>query len=435
MRDVALIIFVLLGVILTLRYPFVGVLLWTWFSVASPHQEAYGFSRSMPLNLIVAIAMMGSWFFSKDRSLPAQRTLYWLILSFLVWMTFNSFFAVSPNWSWQFWDRFWKIFVLGLFVAAMTTNRVRLQSILWIIVISLFYYGVKGGIFVLVTGGGSHVIGPPSSIIGDNNQLALALLMSLPLANYLRVQSSNKYISNGILIAMPLVVIAIVGTYSRGGMLGLAALSLAALMRVRNRFLYIIAAAAVIIPVLYFMPEQYIERLHTISNYSQDASVQGRLAAWRVAYLSAVDHFPFGAGFYGPQLPQVFNYYFPKEVAHAAHSIYFQVLGENGFIGLGLYLAMIITSFIMSWRIIRAARGTSRLFWVRDMAAMIQMSQFVFCFAGAALSMAYYDVFVLNMCLLLPLDEIVRREKAKGAKQIPALGRSEAPVGAQPVGM
>ncbi len=170
---------------------------------------------------------------------------------------------------------------------------------------------------------------------------------------------------------MALVVVAIIGTYSRGGVLGLAALSLAALMRVRNRFLYIAIAAAVIIPALYFMPAQYIDRLHTISNYSQDASVQGRVVAWRVAYLSAIDHFPFGAGFYGPQLSQVFNHYFPTEVRHAAHSIYFQVLGELGFIGLGLYLLIIVTSFVMSSRIIRAARETPQLFWVRDIATMI----------------------------------------------------------------
>lgn len=413
MRDIVLVLFVMGGLVVALRYPFVGVLLWTWFSVAAPHQEAFSFSRSLPLNFAVAIVTMGGWLFSKDRRLPPASALYWLILAFLMWMTFNSFFAVEPRWSWQFWDRTWKIFALGLFAAAMATNRVRIQAMIWIVVISLFYYGVKGGLFVFTTGGEFHVLGPQGSVIADNNNLGLALLMALPLANYLRAQSKSKILSLGLLLGMAAVIVAIVGTYSRGAMLGMAALGLFAFFRVRNKLLYLILAAIVIVPVLYFMPEQYIERLHSISDYNADASFQGRVDAWRVAFLAAIDHFPVGVGFYGPQLDIVFNRYLPGVESHAAHSIYFQVLGENGFVGLAIYLAMIAMSFVMGSRLIRLARNVPQLYWVRDLAAMIQVSQFAFCVAGAALSMAYYDVFVLNLCLLLPLTEIAHKMQPK----------------------
>ena len=116
------------------------------------------------------------------------------MVAFLAWITFNSFFAFSPDWSWPYWDRTWKIFALGFLVATLATNRVRITAIIWVVVVSLFYYGVKGGIFTLATGGHYSVWGPANTIIGDNNQLALALLMSLPLANYLRTQTANRYV-------------------------------------------------------------------------------------------------------------------------------------------------------------------------------------------------------------------------------------------------
>lgn len=412
MRDIVLFIFVIGGIIATLRYPFVGVLLWAWFSVAAPHQEAFGFSRSLPLNLAIAVVTMGGWFFTKERRFPAPYALYWLILIFLMWMTFNSFFAVEPRWSWQFWDRVWKIFALGLFAAAMATNRVRIQAVIWIVVLSLFYYGVKGGLFVFMTGGQFHVLGPQGSVIADNNNLGLALLMALPLANYLRTQSRNKVVSVALFIGMAAVVVSIIGTYSRGAILGMAALGLFAFFRVRNKLMYVVLVAIILVPVIRFMPEQYMERLQSITEYSSDASFQGRVDAWRVAFLAAVDYFPLGVGFYGPQLTHIFNTYLPGVEPHAAHSIYFQVLGENGFVGLAIYLAMIVMSFIMGSRLMRMARDVPQLHWVRDLAAMIQVSQFAFCVAGAALSMAYYDVFVLNLCLLLPLTEIACRHLA-----------------------
>ena len=81
-------------------------------------------------------------------------------------MTFNSFFAVDPDWSWPLWDRNWRIIVLGIFVIAMATNKVQMHAIVWIVVISLFYYGIKGGIYTIVTAGSGHVVGPDSSQIG-----------------------------------------------------------------------------------------------------------------------------------------------------------------------------------------------------------------------------------------------------------------------------
>jgi putative inorganic carbon (HCO3(-)) transporter len=407
MRDIFLLVAAAGGIGLSLFYPFAGVLLWAWFTVANPHMEAYGFARTLPFNMIIAGATILGILLSRERKLPAADGLLWLCGLFLVWCTLNGFAAVDPDWSWPYWDRTWKVFAFGLFAAMLARDKIRLHALTWIVVISLFYYGVKGGLFTILSGGGSHVYGPQGTIIGDNNQLALALLMALPLANYLRGQSANRWVSLTLMAGMALTVVAVLGTYSRGGFIGLAILLLGALTRLRKKFTYLMVAGAVLTASLYFMPASFYSRLHSIDKYGTDSSFQGRVTAWHVAYDYARDHFPFGAGFYGPQLPSVFHTYYPGQLARAAHSIYFQVLGEQGFIGLAIYLSILAVAFLRTSQIIRATRGDPEKGWAGDLTKMIQLALVVFLLSGAALSMAYYDVFILFLSMLVSLREQV----------------------------
>jgi putative inorganic carbon (HCO3(-)) transporter len=407
MRDLFLVLITLSALCVSFAYPFAGILLWTWYSLMTPQAETFGFAKTLPLNLLIAGVTVISLCLSRERKLPGPDPLIWLCGLFLFWCTLNGFAAVDPDWSWPYWDRTWKVFALGLFVATMVRDKVRLHALTWVIVVSLFYYGVKGGLFTLLSGGGQRVYGPEGTIIGDNNQLALALLMTLPLANYLRSQSGKKWVSLVMLACMGLTVVAILGTYSRGGFIGLAVLSVAAWLKFRKKLLYPVVAAMILIPSLYFMPARFFHRLHSIDSYGTDSSFQGRVVAWHVAYDYARDHFPFGAGFYGPQLPRVFNFYFPEVGARAAHSIYFQVLGEQGFIGLFIYLAILAYAFLKAGKISKACAGNAEKAWAGELIVMIQLGLLVFCLSGAALSMAYYDIFVLYLAMLLCLQEQV----------------------------
>ncbi|HEY1615638.1 MAG TPA: putative O-glycosylation ligase, exosortase A system-associated [Rhizomicrobium sp.] len=403
---------ILAALCITLPFPFAGVLVWTWFSLQNPHQEAYGFVQSLPINFGIALVTVSALLLSQERKRPRNDIIFLIIAAFLAWVTFNGFFAFDRTWSWPYWDITWKSFVLGLIISITANSRVRIHALLWVIVASLFYFGIKGGLFTLATAGRFHVQGPADTIIADNNQLAVALLMSLPLAYFLRAQSLNKWISRGLLAGMVLTIIAILGSYSRGAFIGLAALGIFALLRTRRRLLYLGFATTLVIFGFAFMPEMYDLRIQTIGSASQDASFQGRLVAWKVAWDYAVDHFPFGAGFYGPQLPTLFHAYFPDETAHAAHSIYFQVLGEQGFIGLALYLILLALAFLRCSSLASRARAIPDQLWIADLAVAIQASLLVFCVAAAALSMAYYDLFVICVALLLPLTEMVGRPAA-----------------------
>jgi probable O-glycosylation ligase (exosortase A-associated) len=427
MRALFLVAVIGAGLLATVRYPFAGVLLWTWFTCMQPHQEAYGFAQTAPLNFIIAGATVAAWIFSKERKVPPIDAMFVLILAFLAWITFNGFFAVDPAWSWPLWQRTWKTVALGLIIMVMATNKVRVHALIWTVVVSLLYYGIKGGIFTIVTGGHNHVVGPPNSIIGDNNQLAVALLMTLPLANYLRIHSADRRLSIGLTAAMVLSTLSVLGSYSRGAFLAFLALAAAAWFRSKRKVLYLITVVAVTVPLFYLMPQSYYDRLDTLQSTDTDSSFQGRILAWKVAFSYARDHFPFGNGFAGSERPSVFNYYFPGEKTHAAHSIYFEVLGDNGFIGLAIYLAILAVAFLNCRRIRRMARGSPELAWVHDLVDMIQLSLFVFCVGGAALSLAYYDVFFIWAGLLSALLVQLRQAiPAKNAITVRALPQSPA---------
>jgi probable O-glycosylation ligase (exosortase A-associated) len=286
------------------------------------------------------------------------------------------------------------------------------------IVISLFYYGVKGGLFTLLTGGGFHVVGPGTSEIGDNNTLALALLMSLPLANYLRTHSTNKWTRYGLSAGMVLTFVSVLGSYSRGAFVGLGALALMWWLRSRNKFFSAVGAVIIAVPVFAYMPQSFYDRMNTIQTASKDESFRGRELAWHVAYNYARDHFPFGAGYSALEQDQVFARYYPNEPGHAAHSIYFQVLGDHGFIGLAIYLSILFLAFRNTFRIARATRNVPELEWLRSLGHMIQLTLIAFCTAGAALSMAYYDLFIICVMLLpclytLCADSVVKQAEQK----------------------
>src|SRR5262249_29687974 len=154
-----------LGLLATFRWSFAGVLLWTWFTCMDPHQELFGFARSIQFNLIIVIVALLAWLISKEPKRLPLTTSVWAMALFFLWMTFNSFYAVDPNWSWPLWDRYWRIIALGIFVIMTATNKIRIHSLVWMVVVSLLYYGVKGGAYTIVTGGGGHVVGPDNSTI------------------------------------------------------------------------------------------------------------------------------------------------------------------------------------------------------------------------------------------------------------------------------
>jgi probable O-glycosylation ligase (exosortase A-associated) len=431
MRDIFLLIVFMIILFQTLRAAQAGVLGWTWLTLMTPQKLVWGFAGLVPFNLILAVVTLGAVPLSRDRRLPRWNALTLLWVLFILDITITSLFSLAPEITWDRWDRTIKTMALGLLIPIAMTDRNRIHALILVAAVSLSYFGIKGGGFTLLTGGASHVLGPPASELADNNNLAVALCMTLPLLNYLRLQSLARPARIASTIAMVLVSIAVLGTYSRGGLVGLGIMGAYLLWTSKQRIPLAILSVLALTAAFHFMPQAWLARMDTIETAEQDASFQDRLDAWRVALNIAAQHPLTGSGFGASERSDIYTRFSPENSiyverntrigAHAYHSIYFQVLGDHGYPGLVLFLGLLALTWRCLGRVRRATRRIPEQAWAFDLAAMLQVSLITYAVAGAALSMAYYDLPYIFMGIAIALRETV--ETAATGKKPPAGSR------------
>jgi len=405
MRD-ALIFLIILGAVpFILARTNIGILVWTWLSLMNPHRLAYGIAYNFPFAAIVSGATLISFLLSREPKRVPLNTLTVLLTLFILWMNVTTVFAIYPDQALAEWSRTMKIQGMVLVSILVMQSQQRIRALTWIIVISLGFYGLKGGVFALLSGGSYRIWGPAGSFIEDNNALALAITMTIPLMRYLQLDADNKWIKRGLGILMIFSALSVITSYSRGAFLALSAMGVFFWFKSRNKLIVGLAVISVTLILLAFMPEQWTSRMNTIQTYQEDASAMGRINAWWFAYNVAKDRF-FGGGF-GTSNPELFRIYAPDPFNfHAAHSIYFEVLGEHGFVGLGLFLALIFFAWRTGTRIIKTVRDQPELKWAENLAAMAQVSLIAYAVGGSFLSLAYYDLYY-NVVALLVLTEYV----------------------------
>ena len=439
MRDLILLA-ALAGVVpLILRAPQVGILTWIWVTLLNPQREVYGFLSDFQLNLYIALITAVAWAISRERKTVPLNSVTGLMILFGVWTCITTYFALDVKYSMLIWERVIKTLILGLAVLAIANSKVRIQSIVWVLCLSLGYYSVKGGAFVLGTGGSYRVLGPENSMIEDNNSIALAMVMLLPLLNYLRITTKDIRANYILLMSMGLTLIAIIGTYSRGALVALAASGVAYVAKSRSSFIPLVMAGCVLVALPSFMPADWFQRMTTIQSYNEDDSFAGRVAAWKTSVAIATQRPVTGGGFFAVDLTWVAQAYrIPgsQERGRAAHSIYFEVLGDHGFIGLALFLMLFAAAWLNASAVLRATRDDPGLDWANKLARAMQVSMVGFAVGGALLSMAYYDGFLILLALSGALVLTVRQASKKAVSNMPRWKISDDPVvtGEAPIG-
>lgn len=390
MRDLLIVGIVFAGSLYALRQPWVGLMLWTWLSLMNPHSLAYGFSQSFPVAAIAAAATLAGLVITKERRNPffsAPAT--WLLL-FMIWICITYVFSYNVEGSTDMLKKVLKIDFMILVSIALLSTRKHINTFVWVIVLSLGFYGVKGGIFTIATGG-NYLVWGPGGFIGGNNEIALALIMVIPFMYYLLLQADRKWVKYGLVAAMLLSAAAAIGSHSRGALLAIAAMAFYMWLKAPRKFLVGSALFITGSALLALMPEMWEARMGTIANYEQDASAMGRINAWWNAYNVATSRIT-GAGF-DMYTPQIFALYAPDPIdIHAAHSIYFQVLGEHGFIGLFLFLGMWYSVWRTATWLIKNGGKEPETKWCQYLGAMTQVSLIGYAIGGAFLSLAYFDL-------------------------------------------
>ena len=399
MRDIAVTLAVFGSLPFILRRPWIGIIVWTWLGFMNPHRMAWGFSVNMPFAYIVALTTIVAMVFSKEpKRIPWTRESV-ILLCFVCWMLVTTIFAVYPVLAEEQLTKVLKI-QLMIFVAMMLiTDKMRLNWLVLTIAVSIGFFGIKGGIFTILHGGVYRVQGPDASFIAGNNELGLAMAMTVPLLYYCGRQSTHRWLRLGLFTAMILNAVAAIGTQSRGALLGMAAMGVMFWLKSRQKLMVAFYVAMAILLTFAIMPSEWYERMSTIKTYDQDESAVGRTNAWWMAWNLAHSRF-FGGGFETFQRG-MFQLYAPDPSnVRDVHSIYFEVLGEHGFVGLGLFLILAGSTWLSASRLIRMTKTIPEMHWLGDLAAMVQVSMVAYAAAGAFLGMAYFDYYY-NLVLII----------------------------------
>ena len=409
MRDIIVTAVVFGGLFFVFRRPHYGIYLWSWLAYMNPHRLCWGFAYTFPFALIVAIVTLLSFAMSKEpKRIPWTAEIVVLLL-FNAWMVFCNLFAFYPDLAWTEWNKVWKIQLMTLVTIMLITDRQRLHWLIWVIALSLGFYGIKGGIFTIAHGGVYQVRGPLGTFIGGNNEIALALVITIPLIRYLHLQATRNWVRWGLAGAMVLTGVAAIGSQSRGALLAMLCMGAFLWLKSRGKIITGIYMAVAITIVAMVMPQQWYDRMNTIQTYQQDDSAMGRINAWYTAYAVAKDRITGG----GLDMfkPSTFRQYAPDpNNIHDVHSIYFEVMGELGFIGFGLFTLLGLLTWWKANRVIKRCKKNPQDKWAADLASMTQVSLIGYAAGGAFLGLAFFDLYYHLIAIIVILHVLTQRQ-------------------------
>ncbi len=442
MRDALLLLIIFSSLVIAMRFPFAGVLAWAWFTLMTPHQMAYG-AYGLPLNLIIAAATLGAIAMNGGLKKGDFKTggldpINVLMLIFCVWLFVSQMFSLDADNSAKYFDRFIKTMLFVLIVARTANDKLKIHALLWMIVVSLGFFAAKGALFTFVTLGEYRVQGVPNTILEDNNHMGIALASLLPLIAYLRGEAARPLIRFGLAVLFVTTIISIIGTHSRGAFLSLLVFCGYYWLRSKHKISILAALTLLTIPAIAFMPAKWSERMSTIGQATQDESFMGRVDAWVINLKLAAENPVTGAGLRNSYQEEIAKSVDAKRAksAKAAHSIYFEILGGAGYMGLSIFLSLLAAAFFTSRGIEhRATRRNNRRLskksalptappWTGRLAYYCQISLVVFCVGGASVSMEMWDGYWLVIAIISALHRLTAPvQKAAPRFAGPAINR------------
>lgn len=443
MRDLFMLALLPVMLYAMAKRPFIAVGMWVWTALFFPNGWVYGAASGIRYNLLfTGVAVLG-YLVMKKKPKVHFSPLGVTVMVFFLWTTASTIVGIgNPEVQWDIWARFAKIIILFVFVLLIVEKKLHVDFMLWCVVLSVGFYANLEGLKFIVTGGGHMIAGMHGHVLGDRNELAIAFVMTLPICFYLMGEYGkvSRVLKAGLAVTIGLLVIAVIGTQSRGGFVALLALGAYLFVKSERKIPVAILIMAIGVVASQLVTSEWLDRINTIESADEDASFMGRVVAWKLSFILAVREPLFGGGFksleYFPVWADLsrdffsYQWFYSGDVvpnpdfARAAHSVYFQVLGDHGFVGLVLYISLLVGAFRKAGRVARLARARRAPDWLANVATTLQLSIFAFALGGAALSFAYFDLIFALFGLTIVLESRLLAAVAPDPKRpVPAIAQ------------
>ncbi|MGQ0552054.1 MAG: putative O-glycosylation ligase, exosortase A system-associated [Planctomycetota bacterium] len=424
MRDV--VVFLLFIVLLPSCFlrPWFGLLVFSWLAYNRTQDLTWGFARSLPISQLVAVAMVAGWLLWEYRPLVVRDRRIQAMLLMILFITV-SMFTNTLRWDYQSsrFSELLKIIFIAILTTTMIKDRVRLRAMALVVCFALAFFGVKNALWFLM-GQGTGV--GPGGMLKDNNDFALAMVMNLPLLWYLKDEVSDlKYgrlLRPFMKVAFVCTMLTVMSTGSRGGFLSMAVVLLAMSLKTRYKIPALVGVVVLGGAGLLFAPADYIDRLKTITEAS-DQSIMGRFLSWKVALQMIEQHPLLGIGFknmvfdYGRYVGGLDLPPGTETVTHrVAHNSYLQVWAESGTPAFLLFMFMIGSTIFFMRRIAKQVKGTPDA-WAARYANAIEVTFYGYLTGAMFLNRAHFDMLYQLIAVAVALPTVIAAERVLVARR------------------
>ncbi len=435
MRDILVLAIIFGSVPLCFLNPYFGILMWNWVAIFNPHRFTYGFAYNFPVAYVVALPTIAGTILTRkiNRNIFTRESI--LLLLAWAWFAVTIFYASTvPEFSAHIapgfvqLERVSKVLVATFLTILLVTSRERLRNLYLVLALSIGLIAIKGALFGARTGGEFRVWGPPDSFLADNNDFALATNMALPMLFFLAAEEKRRWLKILLRLGFVCGIFSVLLSYSRGGLLGLVLVLTAVALMSRHKLLTVAFVIVCGLLVFAYAPGKWMERMSGFYHGNIDRSAEGRLNAWHFAIV-LTQHYPLTGGGFETFTPDLFQHYTPWLFFAGPHSIYFQTLGEQGYVGEALFLGLLASCWLSLRRLSRLARQVPSLAWAGPYAYMLRASLLAYMISGAFLPRAYFDFFYTLVATIIIMKIICERELSQLAQgkvlEAPALALAE----------
>ncbi|QDH34680.1 putative O-glycosylation ligase, exosortase A system-associated [Porphyrobacter sp. YT40] len=451
MLDLVFLAFIGYVLVLGLKRPFLWVLLYVYIDILAPQRIGYTVITTLPLSLIAFAAAFGGWL-ALDRKTGARFTLrQGLMLALLVYCWWSTGHADFPEDALTKWDWVWKALLFAIFLPLTLTTRARIEGLALVLLLSVATIVIGTGMKTVLGGGGYQNLKffvNDNSGIYESSTLATVAIGLVPLLWWF-VRHGTIYRPHWMVTAFAVALtfacfLVPIGTEARTGLLCIAALGVLMLRYTKRRILFIAGAGVLGLAALPFLPQSYYDRMATIAQPDGDESASTRVAVWEWT-LDYVAEKPLGGGF-DAYRGNRFEYSMPvrtvdgnttsieyKEVVdqgRAYHSSIFEMLGEQGWPGLIMWLALHALGLWQMERLQRRWRKAEDEAerWIAPLAAALQMGAVIYLVGATFQGIAYQPVMLMLVALQIGLHTYCRRiDSARAALARSAPRRSASP--------
>lgn len=416
--------------------PFVLTLGYLWVDTFYP-QFISTVVGMLPSSFIMGMTAIGAYILL-DRRFPPRFSFHTgLTLLFAGWVTLSCTWAERPDEAWLKWDWAFKVVMFAAFLTLVLRSRVQIEAFLQVFLFSAALHMMAVGTKTLLSGSGYgrelDVYYGNAGLV-ESSYLAAVSIALIPIILFLRKHAllipKSRFRDLGYYGMIVIAIFAAMGTYARTALVGFVVVGVFLFLQSRRKILFTVCALAVAGVVVVRTADTWDERIQTTTDYDADSSALGRILVWKWTLGYVAEH-PLGGGFNSFLIDRIEfpapNGEAPQVVyGKAFHNMFIEVLGEQGYPGLAMYLTLMFLSLWYMWKVRWRTRRQAHLEWVHDLAGALMTALLTImacgCFIGIAFQALVWYLMTLPVCLSAYLHRVEQLER--GSEQLPWAVRS-----------